>query len=199
MRTFSEKHFLLIAALFGPTICDNLHHSTLQAPSAGSAPVAPYYPEYPEYGYPPSGSGFSSELDRQGLEAVLGAPVVITAFAAALFGGLLSPLISIGLNRMSEFEIEWPEFKQKVETGSKKKTKATKNRTKLGSKARELIEEFSWIDALESVNSLVSNMRTKRSATKFDKFLSLASEAINQIDDQSNKKLNNDDMSQDNL
>ena len=95
-----------------------MHHSTLQAPSAGSAPIAPYYPEYPEYGYPPSGSGFSSELDRQGLEAVLGAPVVITAFAAALFGGLLSPLISIGLNRMSEFEIEWPEFKQKVETGN---------------------------------------------------------------------------------
>lgn len=199
MRTFSEKHFVLIAALFGPTICDNVHHSTLQAPSAGSAPVAPYYPEYPDYGYAPSGSGFSSELDRQGLEAVLGAPVVITAFAAALFGGLLSPLISIGLSRMSEFEIEWPEFKQKVETGTKKKTKSTKNRTKLSSKARELIEEFSWIDALESVNNLVSNMRSKRSATKFDKFLSLASEAINKLDDQSNKNLNNDGMSQDNL
>eukprot|EP00091_Calanus_sinicus_P024938 TRINITY_DN9246_c0_g1_i1.p1 TRINITY_DN9246_c0_g1~~TRINITY_DN9246_c0_g1_i1.p1 ORF type:complete len:179 (-),score=49.01 TRINITY_DN9246_c0_g1_i1:153-689(-) len=169
MRSFSEKHVVLIASLFGLTICDNVHHSTLQAPSAGSAPVAPYYPEYPDYGYPPSGAGFSSELDRQGLEAVLGAPVVITAFAAALFGGLLSPLISSGLNRMSEFEIEWPEFKQKVETGTKKKTKSTKNKSKLGSKARELLQEFSWIEALDSVNNLIGNMRTKRSAPKFDK------------------------------
>merc|ERR1712060_1013571 len=63
-------------------------------------------------------------------EAVLGAPVVITAFAAALFGGILSPLISEGLSRMSEYQIEWPSFSQRVE---RKKTK-TRNKT---SKARE--------------------------------------------------------------
>jgi len=197
MKTFSEKHLIFLAAMFGPTFCDNLHHSTLQAPSAGSAPVAPYYSEYPDYGYSPSGPGFSSELDRQGLEAVLGAPVVITAFAAALFGGLLSPLISIGLSRMGEFEIEWPEFKQKVETGTKKKTKSKKNRTKLSSKARELVDDFSWIEALETVNSFVGSMRTKRSATKFDRFLSLASEAIKKVDDQNT--MVNTDVSRDQL
>jgi len=196
MKTFSEKNLVFLVAVFGSTICDNLHHSTLQAPSAGSAPVAPYYSEYPDYGYAPSGPGFSSELDRQGLEAVLGAPVVITAFAAALFGGLLSPLISIGLSRMGEFEIEWPEFKQKVETGTKKKTKSNKNRTKL-SKARALVDDFSWIEALETVNNFVGNMRSKRSATKFDRFLSVASEAIKKVDDQNT--MVNTDVSQDQL
>ena len=39
------------------------------------------------------------------IEAVLGAPVVITAFAAALFGGILSPLISEGLSRMSDYQV----------------------------------------------------------------------------------------------
>merc|ERR1712079_417400 len=166
MDIINEKHVLVLVFFIGSTFSDNVHHGTLQAPSAGSGP---YYPEYPEYGYPPSGPGFNSELDRQGLEAVLGAPVVITAFAAALFGGLLSPLISSGLSRMAEFEIEWPEIKQKVD--NKKKTKTTKNRTKLISKARQLVSNFSWIEALDTLNSFVGNTRYKRSPHKFDKYL----------------------------
>merc|ERR1712013_633332 len=130
------KTVIILQFLLAPSLSDNFH-STLQAPSAGSGQQYPNYPEYPDYGYPPSGQGFASELDRQGLEAVLGAPVVITAFAAALFGGLLSPLISSGLSRMADLEIEWPEVKQKVDT--KKKTKTSKNRTKLVSKAREYV------------------------------------------------------------
>merc|ERR1711936_1308691 len=132
----SMKTVIILQILLAPSLSDNFH-STLQAPSAGSGQQYPTYPEYPDYGYPSSGPGFASELDRQGLEAVLGAPVVITAFAAALFGGLLSPLISEGLSRMSEYQIEWPSFSQRVDT--KKKTKTTKNRTKLISKARELV------------------------------------------------------------
>ena len=85
--------------------------------------------------------------------------MVITAFAAALFGGLLSPLISSGLSRMADLEIEWPEVNQKVDT--KKKTKTTKNRTKLVSKARELVSNFSWIEALETLNTFVGNTRYK--------------------------------------
>ena len=85
--------------------------------------------------------------------------MVITAFAAALFGGLLSPLISSGLSRMADLEIEWPEVKQNVDT--KKKTKTTKNRTKLVSKARELVSNFSWIEALETLNTFVGNTRYK--------------------------------------
>jgi len=178
-------HFVLI----GTALCDkSLHHNTLQAPSA---PVAQYpqYPEYPDYGYAPSSPGeFSTDLDRQGLEAVLGAPVVITAFAAALFGGLLSPLISNGLSRMAEFEIEWPEFKQKVEQGTKKK-KLSKNKTKSSSKARELdtdTDKFSWIKTLETVNNLVGKLRTKRSGGKFDKLLALGEETMNKMTEQAN-------------
>merc|ERR1712156_747755 len=179
MDIINEKHVLVLVFFIGSTFSDNVHHGTLQAPSAGSGP---YYPEYPEYGYPPSGPGFNSELDRQGLEAVLGAPVVITAFAAALFGGLLSPLISSGLSRMAEFEIEWPEIKQKVE--NKKKTKTTKNRTKLISKARQLVSNFSLIEALETLNSFVGNTRYKRSAHKFDKYLAQAVQTLMSEDDQ---------------
>merc|ERR1711936_1343175 len=164
----SMKTVIILQILLAPSLSDNFH-STLQAPSAGSGQQYPTYPEYPDYGYPSSGPGFASELDRQGLEAVLGAPVVITAFAAALFGGLLSPLISSGLSRMADLEIEWPEVKQKVDT--KKKTKTTKNRTKLISKARELVSNFSWIEALETLNSFVGNSRSKISSHKFDKYI----------------------------
>merc|ERR1712156_385532 len=179
MDIINEKHVLVLVFFIGSTFSDNVHHGTLQAPSAGSGP---YYPEYPEYGYPPSGPGFNSELDRQGLEAVLGAPVVITAFAAALFGGLLSPLISSGLSRMAELEIEWPEVKQKVD--NKKKTKTTKNRTKLISKARQLVSNFSWIEALETLNSFVGNTRYKRSSHKFDKYLAQTLKEAASEDDQ---------------
>merc|ERR1712073_60539 len=87
------------------------------------------------------------------------APVVITAFAAALFGGILSPLISEGLSRMSDYQIEWPTFEQKVEK---------RRKTKKGSsnKARELDNSISWLDLLEGVNTFVSAIRTKRSAAE---------------------------------
>merc|ERR1711894_361138 len=162
----SMKTVIVLQILLAPAMSDNFH-STLQAPSAGSGQQYPTYPEYPDYGYASSGPGFASELDRQGLEAVLGAPVVITAFAAALFGGLLSPLISSGLSRMADLEIEWPEVKQKVDN----KTKTTKNRTKLISKARQLVSNFSWIEALETLNSFAGNTRYKRSSHKFNKYL----------------------------
>merc|ERR1711936_1173540 len=123
-------------------------NNNIQVPAASSgAGINPYYSEYDYNLYEPQTQPLNS-LDRQAtIEAVLGAPVVITAFAAALFGGLLSPLISEGLSRMSEYQIEWPSFSQRVD---RKKTKTrTKNRTKLISKARELVSNFSWIEALE--------------------------------------------------
>merc|ERR1712203_1012487 len=98
----------------------------------------------------------ASLTDRQAsIEAVLGAPVVITAFAAALFGGILSPLISEGLSRMSDYQIEWPSI------GSKDTRRRRKKVT--SSKARDLSNNISWLDVLEGVNS-VSAIRNKRSA-----------------------------------
>ena len=40
--------------------------------------------------------------------------MVITAFFAALVGGIMSPFISEGLSRLGEYEIEWPEVKRRV-------------------------------------------------------------------------------------
>ena len=106
--------------LCGFVTCEDIPLDGSQPPSA---PIAPYYPEdnsqyYPDYGYPsqPSlaESSFSSTLDRQGLEIALGAPLVVTAFAAALLGGFLSPLISSGLSRLGEYEVQWPQVKRKI-------------------------------------------------------------------------------------
>jgi hypothetical protein len=36
------------------------------------------------------------------------------AFVAALLGGILSPLISDGMSRLAEYEIEWPEVRRKI-------------------------------------------------------------------------------------
>ena len=111
---------ILSLLMFGLITCEDILDELSNSPSA---PIAPYYPEdnsqyYPDYGYPsqPSypESSFSSTLDRQGLETVLGAPLVITAFVAALFGGFLSPMISEGLSRLGEYEIMWPEVKRKI-------------------------------------------------------------------------------------
>lgn len=138
------------------------HSAPAQVASPSSAPgVSPYYAQYDYEAYEPQTQTFSSGgLDRQAsIEAVLGAPVVITAFAAALFGGILSPLISEGLSRMSEYQIEWPSFNQRVEKRRKTKTKA-------GSKARELDNSINWLEMLETVNSVVSAIRTKRSAAE---------------------------------
>jgi len=137
--------------------------NNVQVPSASSgAPISPYYSEYDYNLYEPQAQTFNS-LDRQAtIEAVLGAPVVITAFAAALFGGILSPLISEGLSRMSEYQIEWPSFSQKVER------KKTKTRTKT-SKARDFDDEgtsMSWMEVLDNVHRVIStvNNLSKRSA-----------------------------------
>jgi len=134
-----------------------------------SAPVAPYYPEdnlqyYPDYGYPQQQSypesSFSSLLDRQGLETVLAAPLVITAFIAALIGGILSPMVSDGLSRLGQYEIEWPEVKRRVPGID---TDEEEERS---------IESWSWIQALERVSQVLEETRTKRSSgMMFNKFL----------------------------
>jgi len=138
------------------------HAAPAQVAAPSSAPgVSPYYAQYDYEAYEPQPQSFSSGgLDRQAsIEAVLGAPVVITAFAAALFGGILSPLISEGLSRMSEYQIEWPSFNQRVEKRRKTKTKA-------GSKARDLDNSINWLEMLETVNNVVSAIRTKRSVSE---------------------------------
>jgi len=138
------------------------HAAPAQVAAPSSAPgVSPYYAQYDYEAYEPQPQSFTSGgLDRQAsIEAVLGAPVVITAFAAALFGGILSPLISEGLSRMSEYQIEWPSFNQRVEKRRKTKTKA-------GSKARDLDNSINWLEMLETVNNVVSAIRTKRSVSE---------------------------------
>ena len=87
-----------------------------------SAPVGPYYADdssqyYPDYGQAyPSQPSFTSPLDRQGLETAIAAPIIITAFAAALLGGIVSPMFSRALSRLGEYTIEWPQVKRKVPT-----------------------------------------------------------------------------------
>jgi len=157
---------IFMSLLFALISCDNTPVDVSQAPSA---PVAPYYPEenlqyYPDYGYPPQQSypesSFSSTLDRQGLETVLGAPLVITAFIAAMVGGVLSPLISDGLSRLGQYEIEWPEVKRRVPSIDKIKDEGRS------------IESRSWIQALERVSQALEETRTKRSSgLMFNKFL----------------------------
>merc|ERR1711983_732361 len=125
------------------------------------------YPEY-DYAYEPQSQLFSSSssaslTDRQAsIEAVLGAPVVITAFAAALFGGILSPLISEGLSRMADYQIEWPSIGAKDNRRRRKKVSS--------SKARDLTNTISWLEVLEGVNSVVSLIREKRSAAEPESF-----------------------------
>jgi len=146
-----------MSLLFGLISCEDTPVGISQPPSA---PVAPYYPEdnsqyYPDYGYPPQQSypesSLSSTLDRQGLETVLGAPLVITAFIAALVGGVLSPLISDGLSRLGQYEIEWPEVKRRVPSIDTIKDEGRS------------IESWSWIQALERVSQALEETRTKRS------------------------------------
>ena len=132
--------------------CEDTLADVSQPPSA---PVAPYYPEdnsqyYPDYGYPPQQSypesSFSSVLDRQGIETVLAAPIVITAFIAALLGGVLSPMISDGLSRLGQYEIEWPEVKRRVPSKEEEGRGA---------------ESWSWIQALERVGQLLQEHRVE--------------------------------------
>jgi len=101
---------------------------------------------YPETSYPTD-----TVAERTGveLEALIAAPLIVTAFSAALFGGLLSPAITYGLNRIGSLE-----FVQR------------KRRRKSG-KSRSLEEdeepEFSWISTLETIGNIVEGLRTKRS------------------------------------
>merc|ERR1712223_1861738 len=158
---------ILLSAFLGLTSADKSaggHVASASGQVAASAPASglpPYaYPEY-DYSYEPQSQLFpsssASSLDRQAsIEAVLGAPVVITAFAAALFGGILSPLISEGLSRMADYQIEWPSIGAKETRRRRKKVSS--------SKARDLSNNISWLEVLEGVNSFVSAIRTKRSA-----------------------------------
>ena len=140
---------------------------THQVPISASGAQPPYYSEYDYANYEPQSAAFSSAsdsaaslTDRQAsIEAVLGAPVVITAFAAALFGGILSPLISEGLSRMSDYQIEWPSIGAKETRRRRKKVSS--------SKARDLVNNISWLDVLEGVNSVVSAIRTKVGFKKY--------------------------------
>ena len=74
---------------------------------------------------------------------------------------------------MSDYQIEWPSFDQKVQRRRKTKTKSSKsffvNYTSryiliylnIGNKARELANNVSWLDILEGVNTVVSAIRSK--------------------------------------
>jgi len=131
-----------------------------------TAPLGPYYPEdgqyYPDYGYPATQDTAPSIIDRQAIETVLGAPVVITAFFAALVGGIMSPFISEGLSRLGEYEIEWPEVKRRVPLPSSEDSEEEDGRS---------LDSWSWIKALETVSQAVEASRTKRSSQMFSKFL----------------------------
>ena len=151
----SSLCLLLTGVCLADKSATHVNNNNIQVPAASSgAPISPYYTEYDYNLYEPQSQSFNS-LDRQAtIEAVLGAPVVITAFAAALFGGILSPLISEGLSRMSEYQIEWPSFSQRVE---RKKTK-TRNKT---SKAREFDDvdsSLSWLEVLDNVHNVISTV-----------------------------------------
>ena len=151
----SSLCLLLTGVCQADKTASHVNNNNVQVPAASSgAPISPYYTEYDYNLYEPQAQSFNS-LDRQAtIEAVLGAPVVITAFAAALFGGILSPLISEGLSRMSEYQIEWPSFSQRVE---RKKTK-TRNKT---SKAREFDDidtSMSWLEVLDNVHNVISTV-----------------------------------------
>ena len=124
----SSLCLLLTGVCLADKSATHVNNNNIQVPAASSgAPISPYYTEYDYNLYEPQSQSFNS-LDRQAtIEAVLGAPVVITAFAAALFGGILSPLISEGLSRMSEYQIEWPSFSQRVE--KRRKTKKGSSKT----------------------------------------------------------------------
>jgi len=134
-------------------------------PVEGSAPGGGYYGDdsqyYPDYGYNTQDST-PSLLDRQGIETVLGAPVVITAFLAALVGGIMSPFISEGISRLGQYEIEWPEVKRRVPVPSSETSEDEDGRS---------IESWSWIKALETVSQAIEESRTKRSSEMFNKFL----------------------------
>jgi len=118
------------------------HEQSLVAPAA---PRTAGYPEEPYYDYAtyPEASYQNQAADRQGAEALIAAPLIVTAFSAALFGGLLSPAITYGFERMSEYEIKWPEFTRK---------------TSKSGKSRAL--QFSWLDTLEAVGKVVAKLES---------------------------------------
>jgi len=83
---------------------------------------------------------------------LIAAPLIVTAFSAALFGGLLSPAITYGFERMSEYEIKWPEFTRK---------------TSKSGKSRAL--QFSWLDTLEAVGKVVKKLESVQSEAGYGK------------------------------
>jgi len=160
----------LLGSCLGDKSAGHAPAASNQVPVSAAGAVPPYYSEYDYSNYEPQSAAFSSSssdsaslTDRQAsIEAVLGAPVVITAFAAALFGGILSPLISEGLSRMADYQIEWPSIGAKETRRRRKKVSS--------SKARDLANNISWLEVLEGVNSFVSAIRTKRSAAEPESF-----------------------------
>merc|ERR1711997_268136 len=128
------------------------HEQSLVAPAA---PRTAGYPEEPYYDYAtyPEASYQNQAADRQGAEALIAAPLIVTAFSAALFGGLLSPAITYGFERMSEYEIKWPEFTRKTSSKS--------------GKSRAL--QFSWLDTLEAVGKIVKKLESVQSETAYTK------------------------------
>merc|ERR1712066_867282 len=124
------------------------HEPSLVAPAA---PRTSGYAEEPYYDYSstyPEANYQNQASDRQGAEALIAAPLIVTAFSAALFGGLLSPAITYGFERMSEYEIKWPEFTRKTSSKSAGKSRAL---------------QFSWLDTLEAVGKIVSKLESVQS------------------------------------
>jgi hypothetical protein len=127
------------------------HEQSLVAPAA---PRTAGYPEEPYYDYAtyPEASYQNQAAERVGAESLIAAPLIVTAFSAALFGGLLSPAITYGFERMSEYEIKWPEFTRK---------------TSKSGKSRAL--QFSWLDTLEAVGKVVKKLESVQSEAGYGK------------------------------
>jgi len=96
--------------------------------------------------------GLIADNDRQGLELLVTAPIVLTVFAAAMAGALFAPVLSRGIERIASFRFELPKFLRwdpNFTAAANETLAAVNGTTEVLDEARRLEDVFPWMEVLE--------------------------------------------------
>lgn len=123
------------------------------------------YSQQQQQQQPPDLVGLIADNDRQGLELLITAPIVLTVFAAAMAGALFAPVLSRGFERLAKFRFEVPKFfdwTTKSAAGNETVTEAAVTATEVLDEARALEDRFPWMVVLERTIDVFQDLQKNK-------------------------------------
>lgn len=151
-----------LAAGYGP---QDLAYSASEQSEYYSYADGNNYNDYSQQQQPQDVVSFIADNDRQGLELLVTAPIVLTVFAAAMAGAIMAPVLSRGVERLASFRFDFPKlFDWNTKSAATNETvaAAAANATEVIDEARTLEDKFPWMTVLERTIDVFQDLQRNK-------------------------------------